>query len=117
MYLSEYEVAFAFVEFTEGGKGKRRPVLITDIDGDKISFYKITSQYFNKSEYIRKRYYPIRDWLMAGLDRQSWVDTISELTYDGQKVRFTVCGRFSNYDIDGLKQFISQLEVEKDRSL
>lgn len=110
MNLSEHSVAFAYVEYADGSGGKRRPVLIISVDGEEVLFYKITSQYFNKSEFIREKYYEIKDWLAAGLTKPSWVDTITPIVYKQDKYRFTVVGRFTNRDIVGLKQFISKLE-------
>lgn len=108
--LSEHEVAFAYVEYADNSGGKRRPVIIMSVDGEEVTFYKITSQYFKKSEFIRQKYYQIKDWMEAGLDRPSWVDTITPITYAQNKYSFRVVGRFTPRDIVGLKMFIKNLE-------
>lgn len=110
MRLTEHSVAFAYVEYSDGSGGKRRPVIVMSLDDEEITFYKITSKYFNKSEYIRSKYYQIKDWLEAGLDRQSWVDTITPLTYSANKYKFEVRGYFTDRDIIGLQNFIAGLE-------
>jgi mRNA interferase MazF len=58
-----------------GGGGKNRPVLVLLLSEDTISVYPVTTQYENKSESIKSRYFKINDWSQAGLDRQSYIDT------------------------------------------
>ena len=55
--------------------GKKRPVLVLLLNKDTISVYKVTTQYENKSEVVKARYFKINDWLQAGLDKQSYIDT------------------------------------------
>lgn len=107
--LSEHTVAFAYVEFHDGSGGKKRPVIIISLDGEKVTFYRITSQYFNKSEYIRSKYYQIRDWVEAGLTKPSWVDTITPLTVSQDSCYFKILGHFTKRDIIGLERFINSL--------
>lgn len=83
MAKSIYDIHDCYVEFVEGNNGKVRPVLILDwctIEPDKVYFYKITSQYSNKPEHIRKGYFPIKHWQHANLTRPSYVD-IYELQF------------------------------------
>jgi len=40
-----------------------------------ILVYPVTTQYENKSESVKSRYFKIDDWPQAGLDRQSYIDT------------------------------------------
>ncbi|MCL2224757.1 MAG: hypothetical protein FWB96_07310 [Defluviitaleaceae bacterium] len=58
-----------------GEDGKCRPVLVYVIDGDEVGIFQITTQYGSKSEHIRAKYFEIKDWAEAGLDRLSYVDT------------------------------------------
>jgi hypothetical protein len=55
--------------------GKNRPVLVLLLSEDTILVYPVTTQYENKSEAIKARYFKINDWPQAGLDRQSYIDT------------------------------------------
>jgi len=58
-----------------GSDGKNRPVLVLLLTEDTISVYPVTTQYENKSESIKSQYFKINDWLQAGLDKQSYIDT------------------------------------------
>lgn len=110
--MSEHSVAFTFVEYVDGSGGKRRPVVVMSLDGDDIAFYKITSQYENKSDLIRSKYYKIRDWAYANLNRESWVDVNHLIEIGKNSLQFTVVGRLSGRDIKGLRDFIMRLEEE-----
>ena len=68
-----YDIYIAFVSW--GDEGKRRPILILDVDNGKVKAFSITTQYMNKSEEIRARYLAINDWKQAGLNRPSYIDT------------------------------------------
>jgi hypothetical protein len=48
---------------------------------DMVDVYQITIQYENKSEAIQSLYFKINDWAQAGLDKQSYVDTIEIVEY------------------------------------
>ena len=51
-----------------GSDGKRRPVLIVEDKNKNVFCYRITSKYKNKSERIKKNYFPLMDWKIEGLD-------------------------------------------------
>jgi hypothetical protein len=55
--------------------GKNRPVLVLLVNEDTVSVYPITSQFDNKSEAIKARYFKIADWPKSGLEKQSYIDT------------------------------------------
>ena len=55
--------------------GKNRPVLVYVPNGDDIGVYQITTQYSNKSVQIRSKYFEIKDWDKAGLNKPSYIDT------------------------------------------
>lgn len=71
--MKPFEIFIVYISWGNGGKN--RPVLAFLPGNNKISVYPITSQYENKSQTIRKRYFKINDWPQAGLDKQSYVDT------------------------------------------
>ena len=91
-----------------GEDGKYRPVLVYVIDADEVGIYQITTQYGSKSEYVRAKYFEIKDWAEAGLDRLSYVDTgtlidISIAQLDGK----TPIGKLSKADKQRLLDFLS----------
>jgi len=68
-----FEIFITFISWGNGGKN--RPVLVIIINDDSLLVYPITTQYENKSEAVRARYYKMNDWLQAGLTKQSYIDT------------------------------------------
>ena len=58
-----------------GDGDKNRPVLVYALNDKFVKIYPITTQYKNKSEAIKAKYFKINDWLQAGLNKQSYVDT------------------------------------------
>jgi hypothetical protein len=71
--MEPFELFVTYISWGSGGKN--RPVLVLLLTEDTILVYPITTQYENKSESIKARYFKINDWSQAGLDRQSYVDT------------------------------------------
>lgn len=67
------KIAIMEVPYVENGQSKTRPILLWRLN-DMAIFYKITSQFANKSDEIRKKYFPIMYWKEAGLDKPSFVD-------------------------------------------
>jgi hypothetical protein len=101
-----FELYFYYVSW--GESGKTRPVLIFEIDGDTLYAYPVTSQYENKSEYIKRQYFPIRFWEKAGLSKPSYVDTGNELEYSRGAIderRF-----IGKLDIEDIKSFIEFIQ-------
>src|SRR5690625_2050902 len=68
----------------------------------------ITSQYQRKSDFIKTQYYPIQDWLQAGLKKPSYVDIKSSRTYDLNEIiqRGSHTGQLSLHDVQELARFI-----------
>jgi len=68
----------------------------------------ITSQYHHKSDFIKAQYYPIQDWLQAGLKKPSWVDIKSGRTYDLNDImrHGRYIGQLAFHDVQALAQFI-----------
>lgn len=106
MRTSDTAVAFA----SWPGGGKRRPIFIISDRNGVVRFYKITSKYQNKSPWIRKQYFPIEYWQAAGLNRQSYIDTITVGRLSKRQFQLSVIGRLIAEDA---KQFERFLEIQK----
>lgn len=86
--MKPFEIFIVYISWGIGGKS--RPVLAFMLDDNKISVYPITSQYDDKSEVIKARYFKINDWSQSGLDKQAYVDTGTLISFpmsviDGKK--------------------------------
>jgi len=68
-----FELYISYISW--GNDGKHRPVLVFTLRDELAFVYAVTSQYENKSEAIREKYFKIDDWNYAGLDKQSYIDT------------------------------------------
>lgn len=101
------DIYTAFV--TWQGGGKCRPILIVEAEENNFSFLKVTSKYKNKSENIKKIYYPLQDWKSEGLKKQSYVDTGTLLNLPIGKVSLNYVGRLTKKDKTGLTRFIENL--------
>jgi hypothetical protein len=102
-----FDIYIAYVSWGDGGK--MRPVLILEQQEPLVFAFNITTQYENKNDVIRAKYFKINDWQQAGLDRQSYVDTntVRELPsaiFDGK----SEIGRLSKADELRLIEFINQ---------
>lgn len=73
-----------------------------------VSMSSITSQYDEKSEYIKAQYYEIKDWQQAGLKKKSYVDIRSKTKYTFlQVLQLGKCvGVLTAKDMIGLLDFI-----------
>jgi mRNA interferase MazF len=71
--MEPFELFITYISWRSGGKN--RPVLVLLLNEDTISVFPVTTQYETKSEFIKSQYFKINDWLQAGLDRQSYIDT------------------------------------------
>ena len=76
MDIFDIYIAYA----TWGNGGKKRPVLILEQDSKSVTAFSITTQYQNKSEVIRSKFFEISEWQQAGLDKQSYIDTNNTVT-------------------------------------
>jgi mRNA interferase MazF len=99
-----------FIKFDDQSGGKERyTVEIGQIRLGIIIMDSITSQYQNKSEFIKKQYYPIKDWQQAGLHKPSYIDIKSSRTYELSDVlkmgKYT--GQLTLRDVQDLAEFIS----------
>ena len=68
-----FELFIATISWGSGSKN--RPVLVLQITGNTVSVLPITTQFENKSKAVQAQYFKINEWLQAGLDKQSYVDT------------------------------------------
>ena len=71
--MDMFDIFIAYISW--GNDGKKRPVLILEQMDNVIAVFNITTQYANKSEAIRSRYFKINDWQQSGLALQSYIDT------------------------------------------
>ena len=107
--MEPMDVCIANVPFDGSDKSKVRPALVVKIKDNYVSVFKITSKYQNKSEKIKRAYYPIKNWEVAGLNRISYVDTLQ--TYDIDKATIfknRPIGKLTKEDVSGLYQFYRQ---------
>ncbi|WP_125713590.1 MazF family toxin-antitoxin system [Companilactobacillus kedongensis] len=102
------DIAIVYVNYVTSKGGKRRPVLIVGLDDKSVYLYRITSKYKNKSEGIKKLYYPIIDWQKSGLDMQSYVDIGSSIEVDIKYLsNIKSVGYLQKSDQIGLSDFIN----------
>ncbi|MCI1974397.1 MAG: MazF family toxin-antitoxin system [Limosilactobacillus sp.] len=102
------EIYTAFVTWQNGGK--RRPILIIETENNEFYFLKVTSKYSNKSERIKKIYYPLQDWQNEGLKKQSYIDVGTVLNLSKKDVSLKYVGKLTIKDRKGLAKFIENIE-------
>jgi len=76
--MSQHEIYITYMDW--GASGKSRPVLAFILNESTVDVYQITTQYEGKSEEIKSMYFKINDWVQAGLDKPSYIDTITLIT-------------------------------------
>jgi mRNA interferase MazF len=109
VFLEQMELYIVNVPFDENNNSKVRPALVVEIKGKYITIFKITNQYINKSKNIKQAYYPIIDWIIAGLKQASYVDT--HRTYNIRKTAIfkkQPIGKLTSTDVLGLYHFIQK---------
>lgn len=101
-----YRIFVAF-EGTQQGK-ERYTVEVGQVKLDLIVLDSITSKYVNKSDFIKKQYYPIKDWQQAGLQKPSYIDIKSSHTYKiSEVIKYgKFIGQLTLRDIQDLAEFI-----------
>jgi len=105
--MKVFDIFITYVSW--GNSGKVRPVLILEQQDEVVYVFNITTQYENKSETVRAKYFKINDWQHAGLDKQSYVDTntvrdIPSEIFDGK----SRIGRLSAADEMRLIEFVNR---------
>ena len=109
--MSPFDVYIAYISWGDGGK--HRPILVYALDDDYVRLYPITTQYNNKSEMIKAKYFEIYDLVCAGLVKPSYIDT-------GTRLKQPMCilsgiqpiGRLSENDKLRLIQFLQKNKGE-----
>jgi len=71
--MKPFDIFISYIAWGTGGKA--RPVMMYASSAEYVIIYPITTQYVNKSEAIKAKYFKINDWMQAGLDKQSYIDT------------------------------------------
>ena len=73
--MNLFDIYIYYISWESGGKP--RPVLVFSLQDEIASVYAVTSQYAKKSNAIRAGFFKINDWASAGLDVESYIDTIN----------------------------------------
>lgn len=100
------DIATAYISFPGGGK--RRPVFVISDKYGIVRFYKITSKYAEKSKKIQKMYFPIDHWQEAGLNKKSYIDTITVGRINKHDFELKIIGRLVPEDVRKLEAFLEQ---------
>ena len=102
-----FDIYITYVSW--GDSGKKRPVLIIEQQEKIVSVFNITTQYENKNEIIRSKYFMINDWQQAGLAKQSYVDTnvVRDLPIAALGGKSEI-GRLTENDVTRLIEFLSK---------
>lgn len=100
------DIATAFIAWPGGGK--KRPIYVISEQENIVRFFKITSQYKNKSPKIKKKYFTIKHWSEAGLNKQSYIDTITIGEINRAKFDLEIIGRLIEEDAEEFVLFLEQ---------
>ena len=102
-----FELYISYISW--GSDGKYRPVLVFTLKDELAFVYAVTSQYENKSDAIREKYFKIDDWNYAGLDKPSYIDTNNAILIPLPAVEIqNPIGKLSLTDEVRLIEFISR---------
>jgi len=104
--MEEYDIAVIKVAYEGGDGAKLRPAFVIKLNGDAVEFYKITSQYWNKSDWIKTRYFEIIDYTEAGLRKPSWIDTVRREYCEKKATKIKTIGQLSDRDLKRFKRFL-----------
>lgn len=108
--MNTNDVGYMYLAYIEGTGGKRRPVFVSKKDGEFVEVFKITSQYEDKSTFIQKQYYPIKEWAEIGLTKPSYIDIRSNVQLPIEKIHFDKIGELTVNDTTNLTDFIYSYE-------
>ncbi|MGT2755449.1 hypothetical protein [Streptococcus ovis] len=106
--ISEFDILISYIEYADGSGGKTRPIVVTKVNEDTIVVRRITSKFFNKSAHIQQKYYEIKDWKRANLNKPSWVDIKPPMRMDKDEFVISIVGHLTKRDIDGLLRFLEE---------
>ena len=101
-----FELYIAYIAWDTGGK--RRPVLILETAAKYATAYPLTTQYEDKSENVRRRYFNITDLNVAGLDKPSYVDTTKTYELAIEAIKDAKIGELSDADVVRFLEFLEQ---------
>ena len=102
-----FDIFIAHVSWGSGGK--KRPVLILEQMESGVIVFNITTQYENKSENVRNKYFEIDDWRQAGLGNQSYIDTNDTVTLPLSSVDRPI-GKLTESDAQKFIKFLTQAD-------
>lgn len=75
-----------------------------------IKFLRITTKYDTKSDCIKNKYFEIIDYIEAGLNRQSWIDTFKAYQLNDENFKIHVLGRLTENDFERFVAFLSDTD-------
>ncbi|MGX7301257.1 type II toxin-antitoxin system PemK/MazF family toxin [Enterococcus gilvus] len=109
MMIRQNDVLILYIPFNDAaGRGKMRPALFVQRTHSGVKVFRITSKYATKSAKIQKRYYKIKDWKEAGLNKPSWIDIGESASFDLENFSPKKIGTLSTNDINSLAEFIEK---------
>mgnify|MGYP006364434097 FL=1 len=108
--MEEFDIIIAKVPFEDSEDYKWRPVFILSVNGKAIKFLRITTKYDTKSDYIKNKYFEIIDYIEAGLNRQSWIDTFKAYQLNDENFKIHVLGRLTENDFERFVAFLSDTD-------
>ena len=76
--MQPFDIFISYISWGSGGK--KRPVLVYALNKEFVRIFPITTQYKEKSDVIKAKYFKINDWEKAGLHELSYIDTGTRLT-------------------------------------
>jgi hypothetical protein len=103
------DIVTVYMAYVDNPGGKKRPVLIQHIDAENYYVLKITSQYANKSDKIRAKYFPLLNWQALGLNQMSYIDTnsIRPLKRTAFKSKMRIINHLDSQTIKQLESFMT----------
>ena len=108
--MEEFDILIAKVPFENSEDYKWRPVFILSVNGKTIKFLRITTKYDTKSDYIKSKYFEIIDYIEAGLNRQSWIDTFKAYQLNDENFKIHVLGKLTERDFERFITFLSDTD-------
>ena len=104
--LETYDLMVLTIEFTDKSGVKTRPALVLDVDSEKISYFRITTKYETKSDFMKSKYFEIENYEKAGLFKKSYIDTFKPYAINKSDFNIKQIGHLSVDDIEKLTEFI-----------
>ena len=108
MMMNTNHIFVTYIEFGVTGKGKRQPVLLLEEKHNRFFIFRLTSKYQTKSIEIRRHYFPIEGWQLAGLRKASWIDTGEVIALEKMRVHPRWIGSLTDQDSLKLLHFLDQ---------